>query len=397
MRGQKLEPGRAGGANALVHAVGGPAQVGDLEPRGDEERVRRIAGSDPALEARERHHGRGVDGARDFQRHAAAERMPDDDESLGAHAEFLFQVANHGERRACFPWGRHRGMEAAGGPRGRAPGMVAAAGEIHQEDVAACCGEHFCKMQQVAPVGPVTVQEQEMHARLAALRLHALDGGVLDAEGLEAELPAQVSQSPDGAGGPGEKNQEQRQQPSAEAARRPGGGVRIAGCSHECRRGGVSVKKIVSRAELIIRRREWKDNGRRVVFTNGCFDLLHAGHVRLLEQARALGEALVVGLNSDRSVRQLKGDARPLVPEAERAEVLAALAAVDAVTIFGEPTPRELIAALLPDVLVKGGDWGPDQIVGREEVEAAGGRVVVVPYLEGYSTSAFIAKIAGKK
>jgi len=159
----------------------------------------------------------------------------------------------------------------------------------------------------------------------------------------------------------------------------------------------VSVKKIVSRAELIIRRREWKDNGRRVVFTNGCFDLLHAGHVRLLEQARALGEALVVGLNSDRSVRQLKGDARPLVPEAERAEVLAALAAVDAVTIFDEPTPRELIAALLPDVLVKGGDWGPDQIVGREEVEAAGGRVVVVPYLEGYSTSAFIAKIAGKK
>ena len=159
----------------------------------------------------------------------------------------------------------------------------------------------------------------------------------------------------------------------------------------------MSVKKIVSRAELIIRRREWKDNGRRVVFTNGCFDLLHAGHVRLLEQARALGDALVVGLNSDRSVRELKGDARPLVPEVGRAEVLAALAAVDAVTIFDEPTPRELIAALVPDVLVKGGDWGPDQIVGREEVEAAGGRVVVVPYLEGYSTSALIARIAAKK
>ncbi len=159
----------------------------------------------------------------------------------------------------------------------------------------------------------------------------------------------------------------------------------------------MSVKKIVSRAELIIRRREWKGNGRRVVFTNGCFDLLHPGHVRLLEQARALGDALVVGLNSDRSVRELKGDARPLVPEAGRAEVLAALETVDAVTIFDEPTPRELIAALEPDVLVKGGDWRPDEIVGREEVEAAGGRVVVVPTLEGYSTSALIARIAGKK
>jgi len=159
----------------------------------------------------------------------------------------------------------------------------------------------------------------------------------------------------------------------------------------------VSVEKILSRAELIIRRREWKDNRRRVVFTNGCFDLLHPGHIRLLEQARALGDALVVGLNSDASVRRLKGDGRPLVAEGERAEVLAALAAVDAVTIYAEAAPRELVAALLPDVLVKGGDWGPDQIVGREEVEAAGGRVVVVPYLEGFSTSALIARIAGKK
>lgn len=159
----------------------------------------------------------------------------------------------------------------------------------------------------------------------------------------------------------------------------------------------MSVKKIVSRADLIIRRREWKDNRRSVVFTNGCFDLLHPGHVRLLEQARGLGDVLVVGLNSDRGVRRLKGDGRPLVPEAERAELLAALAAVDAVTIFDEPTPRELLAALLPDVLVKGGDWGLDQIVGRAEVEAAGGRVAVVPYIEGYSTSALIAKIAGKR
>ncbi|HKZ52490.1 MAG TPA: D-glycero-beta-D-manno-heptose 1-phosphate adenylyltransferase [Candidatus Acidoferrales bacterium] len=159
----------------------------------------------------------------------------------------------------------------------------------------------------------------------------------------------------------------------------------------------MSVEKLLSRADLIIRRREWKDNGRRVVFTNGCFDLLHPGHIRLLEQARALGDLLVVGVNSDGSVRVLKGEGRPLLPEGERAELLAALAAVDAVTIFDEPTPRELIAALLPDVLVKGGDWSPDEIVGRAEVEGAGGRVVTIPYIEGYSTSALIARIAGSE
>ncbi len=156
----------------------------------------------------------------------------------------------------------------------------------------------------------------------------------------------------------------------------------------------MSVEKVLSRADLIIRRQEWKDNGRRVVFTNGCFDLLHPGHIRLLEQARTLGDLLVVGVNSDRSVRGLKGEGRPLLPQAERAELLAALAAVDAVTIFDEPTPRELIAALLPDVLVKGGDWRPDEIVGRAEVEGAGGKVVTIPYIEGYSTSALIARIA---
>jgi len=158
----------------------------------------------------------------------------------------------------------------------------------------------------------------------------------------------------------------------------------------------VSAEKILTREQAIIRRREWKDNRKRVVFTNGCFDLLHPGHVRLLEQARALGDALVVGLNSDASVRRLKGDSRPLVPEAGRAEVLSALECVDAVTVFEEDTPRELIAALRPDVLVKGGDWKPDQIVGREEVEAAGGRVVVVPYIEGYSTTALIEKLRRK-
>ncbi len=159
----------------------------------------------------------------------------------------------------------------------------------------------------------------------------------------------------------------------------------------------MSAEKILSRNALIIRRRQWKDNGRRVVFTNGCFDLLHRGHVRLLERARAEGDALVVGLNSDASVQRLKGAGRPLVPQADRAEVLAALECVDAVTLFEEDTPRELIAALLPDVLVKGGDWAPDKIVGRQEVEAAGGKVVVVPYVEGYSTTALIERLARRE
>ena len=158
----------------------------------------------------------------------------------------------------------------------------------------------------------------------------------------------------------------------------------------------VSAGKILERGALLERRRQWKQAGKRVVFTNGCFDLLHAAHVRLLEQARALGEVLVVGINSDRSVRELKGESRPLVPEVERAEVLSALEAVDAVTIFDEATPRELIAALLPDVLVKGGDWGTN-IVGKEEVTAAGGRVVSLPYERGYSTSELIERIAGRQ
>ena len=151
--------------------------------------------------------------------------------------------------------------------------------------------------------------------------------------------------------------------------------------------------QVVSQDELILRAAERKRNGERVVFTNGCFDLLHPGHARCLEQARALGDLLVVAINSDASVRQLKGDLRPLVPQAERAEVLAALAAVDYVVVFDAPTPRELIRALRPDVLVKGGDWGPDEIVGREEVETGGGRVVSVPLEPGYSTTAILEKI----
>jgi rfaE bifunctional protein nucleotidyltransferase chain/domain len=151
--------------------------------------------------------------------------------------------------------------------------------------------------------------------------------------------------------------------------------------------------RVLSLHEVILRFGREKRNGRYLVFTNGCFDLLHPGHIETLEKSRALGDALIVGVNSDRSVRGMKGTGRPIVPEQERAEVLAALDCVDAVVIFDEPTPREVIAALLPDVLAKGGDWAGDKIVGREEVEAAGGRVVSVPLVAGHSTSAMVDKI----
>ncbi len=135
-----------------------------------------------------------------------------------------------------------------------------------------------------------------------------------------------------------------------------------------------------------------RDRGRRVVFTNGVFDLLHPGHVRYLRTARALGDVLIVAINSDRSVRANKGPARPIVPERERAEVLEALGAVDAVVIFDEETPQVIIDRLRPDVLVKGADWASDAIVGRETVEAHGGKVVRVPIEAGWSTSAIIEK-----
>lgn len=151
--------------------------------------------------------------------------------------------------------------------------------------------------------------------------------------------------------------------------------------------------EILTLDEAILRFGREKRNGRRIVFTNGCFDLLHPGHIGSLEQARALGDALIVGLNSDASVRQLKGAGRPVLPERERAEILAALECVGAVVIFDDLTPREVIARLLPDVLVKGGDWPGDQIVGREEVEAAGGVVVSIPVVPGYSTTAILQKI----
>jgi D-beta-D-heptose 7-phosphate kinase/D-beta-D-heptose 1-phosphate adenosyltransferase len=133
--------------------------------------------------------------------------------------------------------------------------------------------------------------------------------------------------------------------------------------------------------------------GSTVVFTNGVFDLLHPGHVRYLQHARTLGDALIVGLNSDETVRRNKGPGRPITPQAERAELLAALACVDAVVVFPEETPAGIIRAVLPDVLVKGADWAPDQIVGRDTVEARGGRVVLVPVEQGYSTTGIVNRI----
>ena len=146
-------------------------------------------------------------------------------------------------------------------------------------------------------------------------------------------------------------------------------------------------------SDLVEERRAWKAAGISVVLTNGCFDLLHPGHMALLEQARGLGDRLVVALNSDRSVRELKGLPRPIVPERERAEMLLALEAVDRVVIYDEPTPRAVIQALLPDVLVKGADWAEDTIVGAPEVVADGGRVVRVETVPGRSTTALLERI----
>jgi rfaE bifunctional protein nucleotidyltransferase chain/domain len=154
--------------------------------------------------------------------------------------------------------------------------------------------------------------------------------------------------------------------------------------------------KILSLDKMLGARERLRSGGKRLVFTNGVFDLLHVGHVRYLAQARGLGDALLVAINSDRSVRELKGKDRPLINENERAEILAALRQVDYVTIFDDLSPRALIARLLPDVLVKGGDYELDEIHGREEVEAAGGEVVALPFVEGASTTALIERMRRK-
>lgn len=154
------------------------------------------------------------------------------------------------------------------------------------------------------------------------------------------------------------------------------------------------IEKILTPEQMLGERKRLRAAGKRLVFTNGVFDLLHVGHVRYLAQARALGDALVVAINSDRSVKELKGPDRPVFDQAERAEILAALRCVDYVTVFDNLSPRSLIAELLPDVLVKGGDYGLDQIHGREEVEAAGGNVVALPFVEGASTTELIKRIS---
>ena len=153
------------------------------------------------------------------------------------------------------------------------------------------------------------------------------------------------------------------------------------------------IEKILSPDEMLGVRQRLRAAGKRLVFTNGVFDLLHVGHVRYLAQARELGDALVVAINSDRTVRELKGPGRPIFDQAERAEILAALRHVDYVTVFDDVSPRSLITKLLPDVLVKGGDYQLDEIHGREEVEAAGGKVISLPFVNGASTTALIEKM----
>jgi D-beta-D-heptose 7-phosphate kinase/D-beta-D-heptose 1-phosphate adenosyltransferase len=154
------------------------------------------------------------------------------------------------------------------------------------------------------------------------------------------------------------------------------------------------VSRILTRDQAVSYAGRLRNEGRVVVFTNGVFDLLHPGHVRYLTEARQQGDALIVAINSDASARRLsKGPDRPLNPEHERAEVLAALAVVDAVVIFGEDTPLEIVTALQPDVLVKGGDWAADAIVGRDVVEARGGKVVRIAIADGYSTSAIVERL----
>lgn len=157
-----------------------------------------------------------------------------------------------------------------------------------------------------------------------------------------------------------------------------------------------AVSRYYTREELITRRGVWKSEGKKVVFTNGCYDILHPGHVRLLERARSLGDVLILALNSDASVQGIKGPNRPFFGERTRVEMALHLEAVDAVTLFGEDTPRELIAAVLPDVLVKGADWA-HFIAGREEVEAAGGQVLALPLEPGYSTTDIAEKIAARE
>lgn len=158
----------------------------------------------------------------------------------------------------------------------------------------------------------------------------------------------------------------------------------------------VAMGRYYERTDLVRIRAEWKAAGKKVVFTNGCYDILHPGHIRLLESARNLGDVLILALNTDSSVQRLKGPRRPLLSQDERARVALSIQAVDAVTLFDEDTPRELIAEVLPDVLVKGADWS-HFIAGREEVEAAGGQVLALPLEPGYSTTNIVDEIVRRQ
>jgi D-beta-D-heptose 7-phosphate kinase/D-beta-D-heptose 1-phosphate adenosyltransferase len=155
----------------------------------------------------------------------------------------------------------------------------------------------------------------------------------------------------------------------------------------------MALNKLLTLDEVVRIRSRLRNEGKKLVFTNGCFDLLHVGHVRYLNCARAMGDALVVAVNSDRSIREIKGKGRPIVPEAERAEVLSALACIDYIFIFDDPTPQQVIDAIVPDVLVKGADWDLSEIVGRETVEKGGGIVRNIPLVEGSSTTGIIEKV----
>ncbi|MFH1258952.1 MAG: D-glycero-beta-D-manno-heptose 1-phosphate adenylyltransferase [Elusimicrobiota bacterium] len=159
----------------------------------------------------------------------------------------------------------------------------------------------------------------------------------------------------------------------------------------------MTEKKIKSPQALKIILSRLQKQGRKVVFTNGCFDLLHSGHVCLLEKAKSFGDCLVVAINTDSSVRRLKGKLRPIIPCRERARLVAALAVVDYVVAFSQSTPAQLIIRLKPDILVKGGDYRVSQVVGRESMESWGGKVVVVPLLKGYSTTSLVEKICRQK
>lgn len=156
------------------------------------------------------------------------------------------------------------------------------------------------------------------------------------------------------------------------------------------------MAELYSRADLVRERDQWRHDGKTVVFTNGCYDILHPGHIRLLEKARSLGDVLILALNTDASVARLKGPTRPLIFQDERARMAMALEAVDAVTFFDEDTPRELIAAVLPDILIKGADWA-HFIAGREEVEAAGGKVMALALEPGYSTTNIVEELLARK